>query len=147
MFFILIHLCFIRVLIKFVIFFKNVLGLFLKYSKRYKKIRSTLLFFNKRYLVCDYDLWDYTYSREAFSVLMEISWYRTRRHAGETLALRGKKKKGQRRSSVNGIVLDRRTFFLRPGPSLFLHSLPRFRLPRLVLGERTLGEYLDDNTQ
>lgn len=63
---------------------------------------------------------------------MERSWYRTRRHAGRGLALRGKKKKktGERRSSVNGIVLDRRTFFLRPGPGLFPRSLPRFRSPR-----------------
>lgn len=41
-----------------------------------------------------------------------------------------KKKEGERRSSVNGIVLDRGTFFLRPGLSLFPRSLPRFRSPR-----------------
>lgn len=54
------------------------------------------------------------------------------------------KKGEERRSSVNGIVLDRRTFFLRPGPSLFFRSLS---FGSAVSWERTLGDYLDDNTQ
>lgn len=52
-----------------------------------------------------------------------------RGYAGETLcSIRGKKKEKGR--SVNGIVLDRHTFFLRPGPSSFLHLTPGSALPR-----------------
>lgn len=52
-----------------------------------------------------------------------------RGHAGGTLRpVRGKKKEKGR--SVNGIVLDRHTFFLRPGPSSFLRLTPGSALPR-----------------
>lgn len=52
-----------------------------------------------------------------------------RGHAGGTLCpARGKKKEKER--SVNGIVLDRHTFFLRPGLSSFRRLTPGSALPR-----------------
>lgn len=134
---------------KFVIHFKNVFKLFLKFSKRYKKkkiICSTLLFFNKRYLVCDHDSWDYIYSREISSVLMEKSWYRTREDTREE-ALRAsweeKKKGGGRRGGVrlmgsSWIVVP---FFFVPGSQL-VPSLP----PSVPLAAASPGRGLSGTT-
>lgn len=78
------------------------------------------------------------FSQEVFSVLMEISWYRTRRHAGGTLPLRGKKKRGRGGVRLMGSSWIVVPFFFVPVPACsFTPSLGS--ACRGVLGERTLS--------